>query len=93
MHALTAGTIGSMVLGVMSRAALGHSGRPLVPAKATVAAYVLVQLGAFVRVFGVLAGLPMALHLSGCLWSLGFAVYAVVYAPICLLARSDGKPG
>jgi uncharacterized protein involved in response to NO len=93
VHALTAGTIGSMVLGVMSRAALGHSGRPLVPAKATVAAYVLVQLGAFVRVFGVLAGLPMALHLSGCLWSLGFAVYAVVYAPICLLARSDGKPG
>ncbi|HVI50324.1 MAG TPA: NnrS family protein [Candidatus Sulfotelmatobacter sp.] len=93
VHALTAGAIGSMIIGVMSRAALGHGGRPLEPAKATVAAYVLVQLGAFVRVFGVLADAHSALLLSGALWSLGFAVFAVVYAPVCLLPRQDGKPG
>lgn len=93
LHALTAGSIGGMVMAVMSRAALGHSGRPLEPAKATVAAYLLIQIGSFVRVFGVMAGLPMALHLSGGLWSLGFALFSAVYAPICLKPRLDGRPG
>lgn len=93
LHALTAGAIGSMIIGVMSRAALGHSGRPLEPATATVVAYVLVQLGAFVRVFGPFLAPHGALMLSGTLWSLGFALFVIVYAPICLQARQDGRPG
>ncbi|HTH17566.1 MAG TPA: NnrS family protein, partial [Magnetospirillum sp.] len=43
VHALTAGSIGTMVLGVMSRAALGHSGRPLEVAKPVVVAYGLLS--------------------------------------------------
>lgn len=90
IHALTAGCIGMMVLGVMTRAALGHSGRPLVPAPLTVAAYVLVLAAATVRVFGVLVEPLPALWISGMLWTVGFLLYVVVYTPVCLLPRVDG---
>lgn len=93
LHALTAGCIGSMVIGVMSRAALGHSGRPLQPSGITVAAYGFIQAGALLRVFGLLAGLPFALDVSGALWSLGWLLFVLVYAPICLKPREDGRPG
>ena len=55
LHALTAGAYASMILAVMTRAALGHTGRPLVAAKPIVAAYLLLTLAAAVRVFGPVA--------------------------------------
>ncbi len=93
LHALTVGCVGLMVLGVMTRAALGHAGRPLQPATATVVAYGLVFLGAVVRVFGVMVDPLTGLWLSGLLWTAGFLIYLVVYAPICLSPRADGRPG
>ena len=90
LHALTTGAIGVMIMAVASRAALGHSGRPLVPSRWTVLAYGLVLAAAVLRVFvphyhGVLA--------AGVLWSLGWTVFAVVYWPILTKPRIDGLPG
>ena len=90
LHALTTGAIGVMILAVASRAALGHSGRPLVPSRWTVLAYGLVLAAAILRVavpysHGVLA--------SGVLWTLGWGLFAVVYWPILTRPRSDGLPG
>ena len=90
LHGLTVGCVGLMVLGVMSRAALGHSGRRLEPSRLTVAAYALVAVSAVVRVFGVMVDPIAGLWLSGLLWSAGFALYLVVYAPICLTPRQAG---
>src|SRR5262245_29694924 len=50
MHALTLGAVGSMIIGMMSRVALGHTGRSIVPAPLTVAAYWLVNAAALMRV-------------------------------------------
>lgn len=95
VHALTAGCIGTMVLGVMSRAALGHSGRPLEVSKATVAAYVLLSVGAVLRVAAPL--LPAAqiglTHAGGSLWALAWLLFVVVYFPIVTRPRADGRPG
>lgn len=96
LHAITVGAIGMMVLGVMSRAALGHSGRPLVPAKATIAAYWLIGLAALVRVFMpiLLPGLySLSIDASGLLWSAGFLIYSIVYWPVCTKPRADGRAG
>ena len=94
LHGLTVGAVGLMTLGVMTRAALGHSGRSLKPARRTVAAYGLVALAAVVRVFGVQWGdAQMALHISAVIWSLAFLSYLSVYAPICLYPRADGRAG
>lgn len=95
LHALTVGAIGTMMLAVMSRAALGHTGRPLVAPPATVAAYGLVSLAALIRLGGAMTPewyLPM-IQAAGVLWSLGFALFLWDYAPILLRPRIDGKPG
>lgn len=95
IHALTAGCIGSMILGVMSRAALGHSGRPLEVSRLTVAAYVLVSVGALLRVMApLLDDAQLALtHAGGTFWALAWLLFVIVYAPIVFRPRADGRPG
>ena len=95
-HALTIGVIGGMTIGMMTRTARGHSGRPLVADRFEVACYLLIQLAALIRVFGGIL-LPDAYRatvvLSGLCWSSGFALYAIRYWPVLTRARLDGKPG
>lgn len=90
LHALTAGAIGVMILAVASRAALGHAGLPLVVSRGTVIAYGLVIAGAALRVFVPSAHAMIA---AGALWSLGYAVFSVIYWPILTRPRVDGRPG
>lgn len=95
LHAFTAGAIGTAILAVMTRAGLGHTGRPLTAPPLIVAAYVLVTLAACVRVFGPLAGdyYLDSLALSGILWVGAFGLFSGVFAPILLAPRPDGRPG
>jgi uncharacterized protein involved in response to NO len=95
LHALTIGCVGTMIIAVMSRAALGHSGRPLLVAPATVGAYGLLSLAALARVAapllpGAFVGLTLA---GGVAWTLAWLVYAIVYWPVCTRPRADGRPG
>ena len=96
LHAATAGAMATMIIGVMSRAALGHTGRPLVTPRLAVAAYILLSAAALVRVFGPISFASAAtlwFQLAGFLWCLAFLLYLVVYAPILCQPRADGKPG
>jgi uncharacterized protein involved in response to NO len=96
LHALTAGAYATMILAVMTRAALGHTGRPLVATKPIVAAYLLITLAAATRVFApmVAPGMPQATWtIAGILWITAFLLYCAVYAPILWRPRSDGRPG
>jgi uncharacterized protein involved in response to NO len=90
LHALTAGAIGTMILAVASRAALGHAGLPLKVSPWTVLAYALVIAGAALRVA---VPHPHATMLAGALWSAGYAIFSVVYWPILTRPRADGLPG
>jgi uncharacterized protein involved in response to NO len=95
-HALTIGAIGGMTLGMMTRTALGHSGRMLKAGGAEVACYLLVTAAAVVRVFGGMAlpGLYVGtIVLSAACWSSAFAIYALTYWPVLTRPRIDGKPG
>ena len=95
LHALTLGAIATMLVAVMSRAALGHTGRPLKAHPATVSAYVLLSLAAVLRVaapFMPQVFLPL-LVLAAAVWSLAFLLFLSVYAPILTAPRADGKPG
>jgi uncharacterized protein involved in response to NO len=96
VHALTIGTIGGMTIGMMTRTARGHSGRPLVADAVEVTCYALIALAAAIRVFGGIA-LPefyrATVVLSGLCWSAGFALFTVRYWPILTRPRLDGKPG
>jgi uncharacterized protein involved in response to NO len=91
LHALTAGAIGTMPLAVMSRATLGHSGRPLAANGVTTLLYLCVSAAAVLRVLSpVWAGHETAaLHLSATLWVIAFAGFAVAYAPMFFGRRVD----
>ena len=95
LHALGAGAVATMILAVMTRASLGHTGRKLVAAPLTTAAYLLVTVGAAARVIASLIESDLQLlHAgAGLAWAGGFFLYLVVYAPILLRPRVDGRPG
>jgi len=96
VHALTIGAIGGLTIGMMTRTARGHTGRPLTADGFEVTCYVLVQLAAAIRVFGGM--LWPAIYLttviaSALCWASAFALYAIRYWPVLARARIDGKPG
>jgi len=86
LHALSAGAIGTMTIAVITRASLGHSGQPLTADKWTTLIYVLIIAGAVLRMSADWLPLDytMAVSLAGALWSLGFAVFVIIYGPILL---------
>jgi len=95
-HALTVGAIGALTLGMMSRVALGHTGRALESTRAVATSFLLVTLAALVRVFGPLvdvAAYRASVFAAGILWTAAFALFLVVYAPVLTGARADGKAG
>lgn len=89
LHALSAGAIGTMVLAIMTRASLGHTGRALTAGLGTVLAYLLVSLGAAARVIAPLAGTvePAVYAVAGILWIGGFALFLILYGPMLWRSR------
>jgi len=84
LHALTMGAIGSMVLAVTTRVALGHTGRPLQAARLTVFAYWVLMIAVVLRLIGPLTGNAylLMIDLSATGWMLAFAIFTWVYWPI-----------
>jgi uncharacterized protein involved in response to NO len=96
MHAFTAGAFGSMILGVMTRVALGHTGRPLEVSRAVVGSYMLVSGAALTRVFGPWIAPNQytgVLAASIAAWAAAFLIFLVGYAPILFKPRPDGRAG
>jgi uncharacterized protein involved in response to NO len=96
LHALTIGAIGGLTIGMMTRTARGHTGRPLRADGFELACYLLVQLAAIARVLGAMlvpnAYLATVVASAG-FWSAAFAIYAVRYWPVLSRPRLDGLPG
>lgn len=95
LHALTVGGIGGVILGMMTRVALGHTGRPLHAARITQLAYVLLGFSALLRAFGPLSatGSTLAYTGSGLLWIASFSLFVWHYAPILTQPRADQPHG
>ena len=98
LHALGIGFITSMSLAMATRVSLGHSGRPLVPSRLTLSCFWLLQFVALFRVISELpiSGFAMMNHwilTAGVLWMISLSIWALIYVPIYLKPRVDGKPG
>jgi uncharacterized protein involved in response to NO len=95
-HLLTIGGMGGLILAMISRVSLGHTGRPLSPPTSMTFAYILISLAALVRTFGPW-GLPektlLFIDISGALWIAAFMIFIISYAPMLTKARKDGRPG
>lgn len=91
-HALGGGAIGTMTLSVMTRAALGHTGRDLKADTSTCIIYVAVVLGALTRI--VAAFLPAEttlLHVAATSWSGAFLYYALYYGGMLVRPRLKAR--
>jgi uncharacterized protein involved in response to NO len=90
LHALTVGAIGTMTLAVMTRATLGHTGRPLTAGAATLAIYALVTLAAVFRVAAPLSGsgIIVLTSLAGLAWTAAFTLFVFRYGPMLLRPRA-----
>lgn len=89
LHGWTAGAIGIMTLAVMTRASLGHTGRPLTATRPIQFIYLAAIVAALARIaaaFGLLRE-PM-LHLSATAWVAAFGGFVIVFGPLLLRRRA-----
>jgi uncharacterized protein involved in response to NO len=98
VHALAVGGTGGLIIGMITRTARGHTGRPLQASRLEVAAYGLVLAAALLRVLVPLVapqGLPYGVPLiaAAAAWSGAFVLYLWVFTPWLLATRLDGKDG
>lgn len=96
LHALTLGFFASMLLGMVSRVTLGHSGRPVAADDVMWRAFLMMQAAAVLRVVSELPALPgryPLMWLSSLMWLGSFALWAWRYAPAFWRPREDGTAG
>jgi len=94
-HAAGTGAVACLILGVISRVALGHSGRPLVLPKGMVFAFVAIHLAALVRVLTAFEIIPWHPGIGGSalLWLVAFGIFLYRYTTILASPRPDGREG
>lgn len=94
IHALTAGAMGTMILAVMTRATLGHTGRELKASPQTVFLYMLVTLGAALRVTAPLGLIDytLGMEFSAVAWAGAFLIFLAIYGPILFRPRLGDTP-
>jgi uncharacterized protein involved in response to NO len=89
LHALTVGAIGTMLLAVMTRVSLGHTGRVLCASRPTVVIYLLINAAALVRVAASwsAAATTTFIVVSGLCWMAAFGLFEIRYSPVLLAPR------
>jgi len=95
LHLLTVGSLAGLVIGMITRTALGHTGRPLKAGRAETLMYVLAQgavLARFAAALAPAARMPWLVLATVC-WSGGFLAYLAVYLPRLVAPRPDGREG
>jgi len=93
-HVIGVGGFAVLIIGMVTRTALGHLGRPLRADRGMVTAYVLVIAAAVLRLIALLptaASLPV-LHTASAAWVLAFALYLWRFFPLMIRPRADRVP-
>ncbi|MDR0478662.1 MAG: NnrS family protein [Burkholderiaceae bacterium] len=93
-HVIGVGGFATLIIGMVTRTALGHLGRPLRADRSMVTAYALVIAAAVLRLMALLptaASLP-ALHMAAAAWTVAFALYLWRFLPMMIRPRADRMP-
>lgn len=95
IHALSVGAMGTLILGVMSRATLGHTGNELrLPAGGWLM-FALMTIAAAARTGNATGWFDhnFSLTLAGLAWIAAFALFGLLFFPKLMRPRADGQPG
>ena len=94
IHAVTVGALTSLMIAMMMRSTLGHTGRELIASRTDIVVFLLLQIGAVARVMSGIAGDQKTLTIfAGLVWMVAFVAFLLRYTPMLLWPRVDGKPG
>ena len=92
-HALTVGAFSTMILAVMTRASLGHTGRTIKATLGTTTIFIFITIAAILRVYEpfINESGSLILSLSGIFWTLSFALFIFIYFPILTQSRKPNR--
>ncbi|MBL4802912.1 MAG: NnrS family protein [Emcibacter sp.] len=94
LHAFTVGALSLMMLSLITRVALRHTGRPMVPAKAMTGAFALMFVVAFLRVMVALGLLSEDwLPVTAVIWWVAFALYLIFHGLFLIRPALPKKAG
>ena len=93
LHALTVGSMAGLILAMLARVSLGHTGRPLVLPRGMAAGFILLNVAALARVLLVEVWPALSLWLAMLCWAAALLIYLGLYAPMLCRPRVDGHPG
>jgi len=97
LHAMLAGGLGLITVGMMARVSLGHTGRDIhQPHKLVSTVFILIVIATLVRVLLPLMGSQYylaAITLSTVFWGMGFLLFFFLYVSVLFARRVDGAPG
>lgn len=95
-HLLTIGGMGGLILAMISRVTLGHTGRPVQPPKIMSFAFILILIATISRVFGpwfMPENYSFFINFSVLCWFSSYGIFVIKYGPMLLTPRKDGRPG
>ncbi|MCJ8321949.1 MAG: NnrS family protein, partial [Colwellia sp.] len=89
IHTLTIGAMATMILAMISRVSLGHTGRNIVVGKIMTIAFVAIVLAFIIRVFGIywISNYQQVLSMSILFWVIGYGSFIALYFPILTKAK------
>lgn len=94
-HALLVGGLGMFGVSIMGRASMGHTGRPILSSPLMLLIFLCIYVGAILRVFQPIVSQEISalmLHSSMGVWTLGFILFLIKFAPYYFKPRPDRRP-
>ncbi|MDX2322023.1 MAG: NnrS family protein [Moritella sp.] len=95
-HLLTIGGMGGLILAMISRVSLGHTGRMLQQPQTMFLAFLSIFIATIIRVIGPIFWMQhyiTFINVSIVFWLIAFGLFVYNYAPMLVKARVDGRPG
>jgi uncharacterized protein involved in response to NO len=96
LHVFGIGVTGGLIISMITRTALGHTGRPLKAGSIELASYLCIQGALIIWLISAMGNnswfYPL-LVIAGALWCATFGLYLYKYIPLLIRPRPDGKPG
>lgn len=95
LHTMAVGGLSLLILGMVARVSLGHTGRAMEAHPLMTIAFLMILVSAIMRVVPAVwfpQHYMTGLLVAGILWSGAFILFVLVFTPILFRARADGKP-
>lgn len=95
-HVLVIGSMAGLMIGMMTRTTLGHTGRQLKAGGKEVVMYVLIQVAVVARfcaALNITGWRDGELVIAAASWSAAFVFFLIIYGPYLFRPRLDGKEG